>query len=51
MNFESAVEQVLKWEGGYSNHTSDKGGETALKTLDPTLADKAFETVLGRTAS
>lgn len=32
----------------YAALASDKGGETALKTLDSTLADQAFEKVLGR---
>lgn len=28
MEFEDAIEYVLKWEGGYSNNLSDPGGET-----------------------
>lgn len=29
-NFEKAMHFVLKWEGGYSNHPKDPGGETNL---------------------
>lgn len=28
MKFEDCIEFILKWEGGYSNHPSDPGGET-----------------------
>jgi len=27
-NFDRAMEFVLRWEGGYSNHPNDRGGET-----------------------
>jgi lysozyme family protein len=27
-NFDKALKKTLKWEGGYSNRASDKGGET-----------------------
>jgi lysozyme family protein len=28
MNFEKMMEFIFKWEGGYSNHPKDRGGET-----------------------
>lgn len=28
MSFKSALDFVLQWEGGYSNHPNDRGGET-----------------------
>ncbi len=48
---EARSAHLQAFKAAYAALASDKGGETALKTLDPTLADKAFETVLGRTAS
>lgn len=42
-NFEHALENVLKFEGGYSNHPLDKGGPTnkgiTLKTLQEYYED------------
>jgi len=39
------------FRAAYAALASDKGGETALKVLDSNLADKAFESVLGRSMS
>ena len=39
MKFENALEIVLKWEGGYSNHPHDPGGATNLGITRRTLAE------------
>ena len=36
--FEKALEYTLKWEGGYSNHPSDRGGATKYGVTQATLA-------------
>lgn len=45
---EARSAHLQAWKAAYAALASDKGGETALKTLDTTLADQAFEKVLGR---
>jgi len=39
------------WMAAYAALAADKGGETALKIPDSTLADQAFEKVVGRVES
>lgn len=33
-SFDKAIEHILKWEGGYSNHSADPGGETNMGVTD-----------------
>ncbi len=45
---EARSAHLQAWMAAYAALAADKGGETALKTPDSTLADQAFEKVLGR---
>ena len=36
VNFEECLKFVLKWEGGYSNHELDAGGETNMGIIQTT---------------
>jgi lysozyme family protein len=39
MQFEEALEHVLKWESGFSNHPQDPGGATNLGITQRTLSE------------
>lgn len=48
---EARSAHLQAWMAAYAALAADKGGETALKTPDTTLADQAFEKVVGRVES